>query len=379
MNCHTENKNYSPGLEGIIAGVSAVSEINPGTEHLSYRGYDIHDLVERSNYEETAYLLLYGKLPSCSELTEFSNQLHQNRYLDSDFTNFLKKIPVDAHPMDTLRFGISYLSLIDPDKNDMSHDANIRKAIRILAKASTIIAASYRISQGMEPVEPRDDLSRPHNFLYMINGEVPDDFSAKVFDKSVILYAEHGFNASTFCARVTCSTLSDMYSAIIAAIGTLKGPLHGGANEKAMDMLIEIGDPQKAQDWVHDALQNKKRIMGFGHREYKKGDPRARILKPLFKELSERLGNMKWYEISEIVEDIIVKEKKLPPNVDFPSGPIYHLLGLPPKLYTPIFALARFAGWSAHVIEQLENNRLIRPECIYNGERNLKYVPIDKR
>jgi len=372
-------QDFSPGLEGIIAGISKVSEINPDTGHLSYRGYDIHDLVDYSNFEEVAFLLLKGHLPSTTEIRAFSQELHQNRSLPDELMEILRKFPKNAHPMDMLRTSLSYLGMVDSDQGDSSHEANIRKAMRIIPKAAPIIAASFRISRGQDIISPRDDLSRSHNFLYMLTGQEPDDVLASAFDKSEILYAEHGFNASTFCARVTCSTLSDMYSAITAAIGTLKGSLHGGANEKAMEMLIEIDEPERAKDWVYQALGQKKRIMGFGHREYKKGDPRARILKPILKEISEQKGEMKWYRMSEIIEDVILKEKNLFPNVDFPSAPLYYLLGIPSKLYTPIFALARFSGWTAHVIEQMDNNRLIRPECIYEGDRSVEYIPIDKR
>jgi citrate synthase len=249
----------------------------------------------------------------------------------------------------------------------------------LISKFPTIVAACYRASKGLEVIPPNPKFSQAKDFLYMVSGKEPDDYSVHVFDRTLILYAEHEFNASTFSARVTSSTLSDLHSAITSAIGTLKGPLHGGANEEAMKMLLEIKDVSRAKAWIQDALAKKKRIMGFGHREYKNGDPRAKILKPFAKELCQRLKQPKWSEISEIIEEVMVKEKGLYPNVDFPSAIVYYLLGLPMELYTPIFAVARIAGWSSHVIEQLDNNRLIRPECEYIGSRDLEYFPIEKR
>lgn len=372
-------KTYSPGLEGIIAGRSAISEIDPKTEHLTYRGYDIHDLADHSTYEEIAYLLLKGGLPKKNELEAFSKELNQNREIPRALLDIFRNFPKTTHSMDMLRTSVSLLGLFDEEAADNSHDANLRKAIRLVAKFPAVIAASYRIFKGQRAISPNPNFSHAKDFLYMLSGKEPEDYSVHVFDKTLVIYAEHGFNASTFSARVTASTLSDLHSAITSAVGTLKGPLHGGANEHAMKMLLEIGEPDKARAWIQDALTQKKRVMGFGHREYKLGDPRAKILKPLVKELGRRLNQPKWVQIADILEEVMLKQKNLHPNVDFPSAVVYYLLGLPIDIYTPLFALARIVGWSTHVIEQLDNNRLIRPECEYSGTRDLKYIPIEKR
>ena len=320
-----------------------------------------------------------GKPPTQRELDSFSRKLLSYRSLPSIFFDIFAKIPSSAHPMDTLRTAVSILALDDPDVATNTHEANLEKAIRLTARISTLIAAAHRISSGKTPIAPDLSLSHAENFLYMLNGWRPDSFAAKVFDATLIIYAEHGYNASTFSARVTASTLSDMYSAVVSAIGTLKGPLHGGANEEAMAMMLEIGDPARAEQWVLDTLAQKKRIMGFGHRVYKKGDSRVPVLNRLGQALSERVGEMKWYEIATIVERVMMREKGLYPNVDFPAAYVYYLLGIPIPLYTPIFALSRIAGWSAHVIEQLDDNRLIRPSCHYTGPIDLEYLPIDRR
>jgi citrate synthase len=370
---------YSPGLEGIVAGLTAISEIDPKTEHLTYRGYDIHDLVKHSSFEEVAYILLMGSLPKKKEIEAFVQQIKESRELPAPLLEVIRHYPKSAHPMDMLRTNASFLGMCDSEAANNTHEGNLQKTIRLVSKFPTIVAACYRVSKGLEVIPPNPKFSQAKDFLYMVSGKEPDDYSVHIFDRTLILYAEHGFNASTFSARVTSSTLSDLHSAITSAIGTLKGPLHGGANEEAMKMLLEIKDPLHAKAWIQDALAKKKRVMGFGHREYKNGDPRAKILKPLAKELCQRLKQPKWSEISEILEEVMVKEKGLYPNVDFPSAIVYYLLGLPMELYTPIFAVARVAGWSAHVIEQLDNNRLIRPECEYTGSRNLEYIPMEKR
>ncbi len=370
---------YSPGLEGIVAGLSQISEIDPKTEHLTYRGYDIHDLTEYSTYEEVAFLLFWGRLPKKKELEEFSKTLVENRDIPKAILEAFKQFPSSAHPMDMLRTSASLLSMFDPEQGDHSHDANIRKAVRLVAKFPSLISAAFRIAQGKKWQLADTKSSHAKAFLSMITGKEPDDYAVHVFDQTLIIYAEHGFNASTFSARVTASTLSDLYAGVTSAVGTLKGSLHGGANEQAMKMLLEVGDGEHAKIWIKEALSGKKRVMGFGHREYKNGDPRARILKPLMKKLGERVGQTQWYQICDVIEEVMVREKKLYPNVDFPAGALLYMLGLPTEIYTPVFALSRVAGWSAHVIEQLDNNRLIRPECEYTGARDLKYVPIEKR
>lgn len=370
---------YSPGLEGVIAGTTVLSHVNPERNSLMYRGYDIQDLVRHSSYEEVAFLLVKGHLPTQSEFQAFCKELKANRELPSTIVDTFKTLPPNSNPMDMLKVGVALLALHDPDKDDNSHDANVRKAVRLIAKFPQLIAYSYRINRGQDVVAPDNTLEHGENFLYMLLGKKPDSYIANVFDRSLMCYADHGFNASTFSSRVTVSTLSDLYSGTLAAIGALKGPLHGGANEEAMKMLQEIRSPEEAEAWVMDAIASKKKIMGFGHREYKTGDPRAEIMTGLGAEMSEKLGDVRWYKTAEIVEKVMRREKNILPNVDFPTAYIYYLMELPIEIYTPIFALARIAGWTAHMIEQLDNNRLIRPKALYEGPAHLDYIPIEQR
>lgn len=371
--------NYSPGLEGVIGGITTISEIDSERSSLVYRGYDVHDLAEHASFEETAYLLLYGKLPNREECVSFRDSIDRVRKLPQEVIDALAAAPKHLHPMDQIKIGYAMLAGFDPNYEHNDHGANIRKAIRIMATAPVIVANGYRLRHGQEPIEPDPSLNTAENFLYMLFGEKPDPYIARLFDSTLTLYAEHGFNASTFACRVTVSTLSDIYSGIISGIGALKGPLHGGANEEAMRMLLEIGSPDNAEKWVRDALAQKKKIMGFGHREYKKGDSRAIWLTPRAKELGERVGNTTWGHIAEVLERVMLEEKGLFPNVDFPAAYLYYLMKIPIELYTPIFVVARVTGWSAHAIEQLDNNRLIRPSCIYEGPKHQKFVPIDER
>lgn len=370
---------YVDGLEGIVGGVTQVGHIEPNLCSLVYRGYDIRDLAEKSNYEETAYLLLNGKLPNAGQARAFSRKIRTQRDLPKEVIKTIKRFPKDANPMDVLRTAVSMLALYDPQAGDNSHKANVEKAIRLIARIPTIIAAHHRISNGQKPIDPDPRLNQSQNFLYMLTGKKPKPHIAKVFGATMILYAEHGFNASTYSSRVTSSTLSDIYSGVTAAIGTLKGPLHGGANEEAMKMLLEIGTEANAEPYIMQALAQKKKIMGFGHRVYKNGDTRAPILKRMGDELSRKLGGTPWPRIADKVEQVMMREKKLHPNVDFPTAYLYYMMGLPIKLYTPLFAAARVAGWSAHIIEQLDNNRLIRPKSLYNGAPHRPYVPIGQR
>jgi len=371
--------NYSPGLEGVIGGISRISEIDSDRSSLVYRGINVHELAEHGSFEETVYLLLYGKLPTQSELDGLNKTLSAERDVPDQVYEALRLLPKNANKMDMVRAGYSMLAPFDPDYTDNSHDANVRKAVRIVAKAGAIVANGYRISQGKSIVKPDPKLRTAANFLYMLTGEQPDDYTETVMDASLTLYAEHGFNASTFACRVTVATLSDIYSGIISGIGTLKGSLHGGANEEAMKMLQEIGTADKAEAWIRDALATKKKIMGFGHREYKKGDSRANYMTRVAKEIGRRKGNTNWGDIADILEKVMLDEKGLFPNVDFPSAYAYYLLGIPVELYTPIFVISRTSGWCAHAIEQLDNNRLIRPKAIYEGELNLPYIPIGER
>ena len=377
----TQYPNYSPGLEGVPAGISNISEIDSDRSSLQYRGYDVHDLAEFGSYEETAYLLIHGKLPNVSELEAFKVRLGAERQVPEAVYTALAALPKTAHPMDMIRTAYSVLAAFDPDYSAPSTDreANVRKAERIIAKASTMVGNGHRIRQGLAPLTPKPEHGTAANFLYLMTGEEPNAGTIKTMDASLTLYAEHGFNASTFACRVTVSTLSDLYSGIVTGIGTLRGPLHGGANEEAMKMILEIGTPENAEAWIRDALATKKKIMGFGHREYKKGDSRAMYLTKMAKELGIQKGNTMFTEIAETCERIMLGEKGIYPNVDFPAAYAYYLLGIPIDLYTPIFVVARVAGYSAHAIEQLDNNRLIRPKAIFNGEANLKYVPLADR
>lgn len=375
----TERSQAQSGLQGILAGVSSISEVDPSGDKLIYRGYDVRDLADKSTYEEVAYLILMGSLPNKKQLADFKAKLIEERAIPQTLLDIFPKMPKQASVMDRLRTAVSFLGLLDPDEGNDSHDANIRKAIRIVAKMPALIAGCY-YGPDKKPIPAQNPkFSHAKNFLYLLTGKEPDDYSAKVFDASLTLYAEHGFNASTFAGRVTISTQSDLYSAVTSAIGTLKGSLHGGANEEAMKMMLEIGEPAKAEAWIRDALAKKKKVMGFGHRVYKIQDSRAPILKKMLIEFTEKTKNTKWLQIANTIERVMKEEKNLFPNVDFPCAVLYYELGLPMELYTPIFAAARMIGWSAHAIEQLDNNRLIRPECEYTGAHNQTYVPIDQR
>ncbi len=367
---------YHPGLEGVIAGETAISTIEGG---LQYRGYSIADLAEHSTFLEVAYLLLHGKLPSEEELADFLAIYSESAEVDDSIIEFLRQIPLHVGAMDVLRTGISAISHFDPQLDDDSEGGNIAKAVRMLAQIPILIAARYRMTLGMDLIEPDPDLSFAANILYMITGKCPSEQRERAMDVSLILYAEHEFNASTFTARVVTSTQSDIYSAIVAAVGALKGPLHGGANERVMEVLEEVGSPDNAEDWIRDALAKKRRIMGFGHRVYKTGDPRAVILKRYCGELAEKTRNLELEKMADVIEGIVVEEKGLPPNLDWPSARLYHYLGLDVELYTPLFVASRVSGWAAHAIEQTANNRLIRPRSRYTGPTGQRFLPISGR
>jgi len=371
---------YSPGLQGIIAGITKISNIDVDRSVLTYRGYDVHVLADKAAFEEAAYLVLNGELPSKPQLESFDKTLKAEREIPKGVYDVLRLLPKDSHPMDMLKVGISTITMYDPELDDNSHEANIRKAYRLLAKTATLVANGYRIVyEGKDPIPPDNSLNHAANFLYMLKGEKPSDEMAKAMNASFILYLEHTFNASTFTARVIVATTSDLYSGTVGAIGALKGNLHGGANEAAMAMLLEIGSLENVKPYIQNALANKAKIMGFGHREYRKSDSRAPIMKEMGRKMSEARGDMKWYDIADAVEKEMWDAKELFPNIDFPSAWVYYEMGLPIPLYTPIFAVARTAGWSAHMIEQLDNNRLIRPSCIYDGPAPREFVGIDQR
>jgi citrate synthase len=367
---------YSPGLEGVIAGETAISTITGG---LRYRGYPVTELAEHASFDEVAYLLLYGELPSRAELAGFQKRLAAARTLPEPLRALLKALPRDTVPMDALRSAVSILAHFDADTDSNARDANLRKAERLLGQIPVAVAEQFRYAHGQAAIPARPDLPHAANFLYMLRGTEPSADDARALDVSLILYAEHEFNASTFTARVVCSTESDLHSSIVAAIGALKGRLHGGANEKVMDLLRAAGGPQQAERWIRDALARKERVMGFGHRVYKAGDVRAGILKEYARKAAVAKGDTKWEETAAIIEDVLAKEKNLFPNLDWPAGRLYHAMGLEVPLYTPIFVMSRVAGWSAHVIEQLEHNRLIRPRGRYTGPEVRAVVPIARR
>lgn len=370
---------YSKGLDGIVAGQSSICYIDGKVGELIYRGINIDELAINGSFEEVVYLLWYGKLPKKDEFMRFRKELAENRALPDPLLNFLRSIPKNAVPMDVLRTAVSILGLYDEEANDRSIEANWRRAKRLVAKLPTVVANFHTLRANGDCIKPDSSLTHSANFLYMLNGVEPGGMASGTLDCSLILHADHEFNASTFSARVTAATLSDLYSAITSAIGTLKGPLHGGANESVMQMLLAIKKPGDADAYIGKMLAEKKKVPGFGHRVYKVEDPRAKHLRRFSKQLGETIGNLKWYEMSEKIEEYIKKEKSLLPNVDFYSASTYHYLGIPTDLFTPIFAMSRIAGWTAHVMEQYSDNRLIRPISEYVGERSASYTPIDNR
>lgn len=366
------------GLEDIIAGESAISFIDGREGKLIYRGYDIHELVQ-GTFEEVAYLLINGELPNQQQLNDFVAQIRAESNLPREIVAQMMNLPAESNPMEALRGIISSLSFYDADKNDNSTEANYRKAIRLIARTPIVVALLHRIRTGGDIYMPKTNLSISANFLWMLFGTTPSEEHVRMFDVALILHADHEFNASTFTARVIAATLSDMYSAIVGAIGALKGPLHGGANEQVMRMLLEINDESKTGEWITDALANKKKIMGFGHRVYKTEDPRATHLRKMSEQLGEETGQMQWFRMSRTIEDIVLQQKNLYPNVDFYSASAYYMMGIPLDLFTPIFAMSRMVGWTAHVIEQQADNRLIRPASDYTGKTGLSYSKISDR
>ena len=372
----TPTEIYSPGLEGVIAGETAISTVTGG---LRYRGYPVTELAEKSTFDEVAYLLLHGELPTRSQLTELQKRLAAAQKLPSVLSDLLKRLPKDGIPMDVLRTGVSMLALYDPEVEDGSRAANLRKAERLLAQIPLIIAEYYRATRGQPAVPPKPELGFAANMLYMLRGTPASALDAKALDVSLILYAEHEFNASTFAARVVCSTESDLHASITAAISALKGRLHGGANEKVMDMLLATGGPDKAEGWIRSALARNVKIPGFGHRVYKHGDVRAKVLKEFSIRAAQRAGTTQWESAAEIIETVLEAEKNLFPNLDWPAGRLYHALGLEVPLYTPFFVASRVTGWAAHVIEQMENNRIIRPRGRYTGPEERQVMPIERR
>jgi len=367
------------GLEDVVVSTSEICFIDGDEGRLLYRGYDIHDLVAYSSFEETAYLLWHGVLPSRKELDRLRKDLAGQRRLPPRVMALLKSFPRKAEPMDVVRTAVSALGMYDVDGGDPTREASLRKAVRIQAQVPTIVAAWARIRKGKAPVPSNGRLNLAANFLYTLTGKTPSPLAASAMSTALILHADHELNASTFAARVTVATLSDMYSGVVSGIGALKGRLHGGANVGVIQMLLEIGDVGRVEAWIKSALAQKRRIMGFGHRVYHTEDPRATHLRRMSEALGRETGQTKWYEMSRIVERVVKEQKGLNANVDFYSASTYYAMGIDPDLYTPLFVMSRVSGWTAHILEQHANNRLIRPRADYTGPRRAEYVPIDRR
>jgi len=369
------------GLEDVIAGESGICYIDGGKGILAYRGYNIHELAPNSTFEETSHLLWFGQLPNAAQLKDTSDKMVAGRAISPGLIALMKSFPKEGSPMEALRTAVSASSMYDPEAKDMTPEANVRKAIRLNAQCATIVTAINSIRNGKEPLAPRSDLSHAGNFYYMLTGKEPDATIVKALDVALILHADHELNASTFAGRVTAATLSDIHSAVTSAIGALKGPLHGGANEDVMRMLLTIGDVSKVDAFVRDLFAQKKKIAGFGHRVYHTEDPRATHLRRMSKEACDRTGHPQWFEMSARIEELVRTEKKLNANVDFYSASTYYVLGMPIDLFTPFFAVSRMSGWTAHILEQYANNRLIRPRAEYTGPNppELKWAPVDRR
>lgn len=367
------------GLRGVVAAQSSIGDVNGEQGILIYQGYDIHDLAENSNFEEVVYLLWNGRLPTAGELADLRSQFQANYEAPAEVIEFMRQFPKEADPMDVLRTAVSALDFYDKDGHGTDRETAIKTAIKLTAQIGTLVAASERIRNGQDVVAPDKTLSIAENFLYMLRGEKPDADEARMFDICLILHADHELNASTFTCRVIAGTLADVYGAVTGGIAALAGPLHGGANTAVMKMLLEIGDVDKIDSWLDDALANKRKIMGIGHAVYKTEDPRATWLRKFSQQMGERKGETQWFEMSQKIERLMHEKKGMFPNVDFYSASTYYLMGIPLDLYTPIFAVSRISGWTGHILEQYGNNKLIRPRAEYIGARDLKYTPIDER
>ena len=367
------------GLEDVIAANSAISDIIGPQGKLTYRGIDIHELARQSSFEETTYLLWFGGLPTHQALQQFTTELATHRALPQPVLTLMTDFPRTATPMDALRTALSALAFYDPQAHESSREANVATAVKVTAQTATIVATYEQLRRGREPVQPDRAGSHAESFLRLLFNAEPDPLYVRAMDLALILHADHELNASTFAARVTAATLADMYSAVVSAIGALAGPLHGGANEQVMKMLQKIGDPSRVEAYVTERLQAHQKISGFGHRVYRTEDPRATHLREMSRQLGEHIGNLRWYEISRKLEEVVMEQKHLYANVDFYSASCYFTMGIPIDMFTPVFATSRIAGWSAHILEQYADNRLIRPRAEYVGEKDVPYVPIDRR
>jgi 2-methylcitrate synthase len=373
------NNDIKKGLLGIVVDETTISQVMPDINSLTYRGYAVQDLCEKCSFEEVAYLILNKELPKKNEFKKFKKDLENNRNISINLKEIIKRIPKKAHPMDVARTVVSVMGLEDKEASNNTPSANMGKAIRIFSKTPTAIAAFFRTRKGKNIIPPKKNLGFSENFFYMCFGKLPNDEIIKSFDVSLILYAEHSFNVSTFTARTITSSLSDIYSAITGAIGSLKGPLHGGANEEVMHMMNKIKTPENALKWINKALDNKDVVMGFGHRVYKKGDSRVPTMEKYFKKVSELKKDRKFQKIYDTVKNVMIKRKNIYPNVDYPTGPTYHLMGFDTDFFTPIFVLSRITGWSAHIMEQHAANKLIRPLSKYSGEKHRKVMLFNQR
>ncbi|MEM7736702.1 MAG: bifunctional 2-methylcitrate synthase/citrate synthase [Deinococcota bacterium] len=371
-----ETVNVKKGLEGVVVDTTSISKVMPEINSLTYRGYKVQDLAEHCSFEEVVYLLWHGELPTQTELDNFTTQERNLRAIGDDLNQLIQMTSKDAHPMDVVRTAVSF---IGANANPEGDGDNLNYATDLLAKLPTIVAADFRRRKGEAVIAPDPKLSLSENFFHMCFGEVPDAELVKAFDASLILYAEHSFNASTFTSRVITSTLADMYSAVTGAIGALKGALHGGANEQVMYLLQEVGGPDAATEWMHNALAEKRKVMGFGHRVYKQGDSRVPTMKHYALRIAEKTGNEALMQTAQALEDVMVSEKGIYPNLDFPTGPAYYMLGFDIPMFTPIFVMARISGWAAHIIEQAANNRIIRPLSEYVGEGERAVTPLASR
>ena len=367
------------GLLGIVVDETTISQVMPEINSLTYRGYAVQDLCEVCSFEEVAYLILNGDLPNSIQLNKFKKEEKANRNITINLREIIKHMPKKAHPMDVARTLVSVMGLEDKETSDNSPEGNMRKTMRIFAKTPTAIAAFFRVRKGKKIIKPKKDLSFSENFFYMCFGKVPQKEIVKAFDVSLILYAEHSFNVSTFTARTITSSLSDIYGAITGAIASLKGPLHGGANEEVMHMMKKIKTPDKAKSWLIDNLNKKQVVMGFGHRVYKSGDSRVPTMKKYFLKVSKLKKDENLHKIGEIIEKEMLKRKNIHPNLDFPTGPTYHLMGFDTDFFTPIFVIARITGWSAHIMEQHISNKLIRPLSKYKGSKHRKVMLLNQR
>ena len=367
------------GLLGIVVDETTISQVMPDINSLTYRGYAVQDLCDKCNFEEVAYLVLNGELPNKKQLKNFIKEERLDRKLSKEILSDIRKMPKKAHPMDVVRTAVSLMALEDKETKDNTPKANMRKAIRIFSKTPIALAAFFRARKGKKIISPKKNLSFSENFFHMCFGKVPSKEMVRAFDVSLILYAEHSFNVSTFTARTITSSLSDIHGAITGAIASLKGPLHGGANEAVMHMMNKIKKPENALKWVNNALDKKEVVMGFGHRVYKNGDSRVPTMEKYFKKISKIKNDKKFYKIYDIVKKVMIERKDIHPNVDFPTGPTYHLMGFETDFFTPIFVIARITGWSAHIMEQHAANKLIRPLSKYSGEQHRKVMLLNQR